>query len=289
MDQSINNGIRDNLVQQEESSSSNTKRKLYLFLYLLLIIFTLIIVALTLFFIMLKHDADSKSLSANPDEAIRAVCRLPNLSQNPHSCFNSMATLYYTRNLSASWTPKDKINPSQILILSLYASINDLINLSTAPEKMMSQPESLDTRTVEALKECKEIFNYSISQLTGSLEILGVDPDEEILKTKRVQLQVLVGEAMTQVVKCTFFLEKSQSRAVKEIRARNYMALQKVMNSRGIVENVDKIMQEFYPGILSTLGTLIFYIWTDNSFLFFVGCIQLVMFYQLVARVFFSF
>ncbi|XP_055826284.1 pectinesterase 1-like [Solanum dulcamara] len=248
MDESISN--KERLVQ-DEKSSSRTKRKLRMIICLLAL-FTLIIVAIISVSIILKHETESKSLSFYPTNAITLVCDL--ISEYPDSCYDSIAALHYAQIPS-----RDKINPSRIFILSLYASRIELDNVASSIEKAISEVHMIDTKTVGVLRNCQGMIEFALKQLNESETSLGIDPDEKILAINKVvwDLQRWIGEAMGQVQRCYDLLEKIPSTVRAEIREKSYEAQQNMKNSRGILQNMDDIFDLFYPRIGTALGSLV--------------------------------
>ncbi|XP_019267663.1 PREDICTED: uncharacterized protein LOC109244950 [Nicotiana attenuata] len=287
MDKPTNNSLNEGLLHvQNQPSSSRFKRKLRSVL-LLAILFTLIIVTIVSLLTIFKHKIESKSLSNYPLDAIQTVCWLPNLSENPDSCVNSIASFYYADvNPPPLWLNRDRINPSQILMLSLHASMNELFDLSSsAPETIVLHSNKPKTKSL--LKECQGMFKFSLIQLNESLKSLGDDPDEKILATNKLvwDLQSWIGEAQGQVERCIDWLEMTESTVAAEMKRRTRMCQQYMRNSRGILKNVDEIFDIFYPGTGSVFGSLILeffqydlYVWflfLQYLFLFFLFCLIL--------------
>ncbi|KAK4350517.1 hypothetical protein RND71_029830 [Anisodus tanguticus] len=256
MDESINNKYKESLLQ-DEKSSSRTKRKLRLIICLLTL-FTLIIAAIISTSIILKQKIESKSLSYYPTNAITSVCDL--ISEGSYSCFDSIATLYYSyesQSPISSWLNRDKINPSRVFILSLYASRIKLENVALSLEKTISEEHMSKSETVGILRNCKGMIKFSLKQLNESEISLGIDPDEKILEINKVvwDLQRWIGEAMGQVQRCVDSLEEIPSTV--EIREQSYVVQNYMRNSREILRKVDDIFDLFYPRIGSALGSLV--------------------------------
>ncbi|KAH0690382.1 hypothetical protein KY290_018616 [Solanum tuberosum] len=198
----------------DEKSSSRSKRKLRLIICLLAL-FIPIIVAVISASIILEQQTESNSLSFFPRNAI-----------------------------------------TSIFILSLYASRIELENVATSIEKAISEVDMINPETVGVLRNCQGMIEFSLKKLNESEMSLGIDPDEKIFAINKVvwDLQLLIGEAMGQVQRCYDLLEKIPSTTIRdEIRRKSYEALQKMKNSRGILQNMDEILDLFYPRIGTTL------------------------------------
>ncbi|XP_059303939.1 uncharacterized protein LOC132055929 [Lycium ferocissimum] len=256
MDESISN--KESLLQ--DKSSSRTKRKLRLIICLLTL-FSLIIAAIISASIIFKQNTESKSLSFNPTNAITSVCDL--ISEDPlvNSCYGSIATLYYSYDGESpilSWSNRNKINPSQVFILSLFAARIQLQNVVFSHEKTISEVHT-KPEIIGVLRNCQGMIKFSLKKLNESEMSLGIDPDEKILANNKVvwDLQRRIGEAMSQVQRCIDLLNEIPSTLTVEIRERSYAAQENMRNSRGILRNVDDIFDLFYPTIGSVLGSLV--------------------------------
>lgn len=254
MDESMSNKER---LLQDEKSSSRSKRKLR-FIICLLALFTLIIVAIIYASIILKHKTESKSLSFYSPNAITSVCDL--ISGDPDSCFDSIAALHHDQISSLLRSKnRDKINPSRIFILSLYASRIKLEDVASSIEKAISEVHMYDPKTVGVLRNCQGMIEFSLKQLNESEVSLGIVPDEKILSINKVvwDLQRWIDVAMGQVQKCYDLLETIPSTIRAEIREKSYEAQQNMKNSRGILQNIDDIFYLFYPRVGTALGSLV--------------------------------
>lgn len=254
MDELMSNKER---LLQDEKSSSRTKRKLR-FIICLLTLFTLIIAAIIYASIILKHETESKSLSFYPINAITSVHDL--VSRDPYSCFDSIAAVHDAQLPSLLWSKdRDKMNPSRIFILSLYASRIELEKVASSIKKAISEVHMNNPKSVGVLRNCQGMMEFSLKQLNESEVSLGMDPDEKILRVNKVvwDLQRWIGEAMGQVQRCCDLLETIPSTVSEEIREKSYEAQQNMKNSRGILRNMDSIFDLFYPRIGTALGSLV--------------------------------
>uniref|UniRef100_M1BJI9 Uncharacterized protein n=1 Tax=Solanum tuberosum TaxID=4113 RepID=M1BJI9_SOLTU len=118
---------------QDKKSSSRSKRKLRLIICLLAL-FIPIIVAVISASIILKQQTESQGTLLHQSVI------------SSDSCFDTIATLHFAQILS-----RDKINPSQIFILSLYASRIELENVATSIEKAISEVDMINPESVGEL------------------------------------------------------------------------------------------------------------------------------------------
>ncbi|XP_004236206.2 pectinesterase 1-like [Solanum lycopersicum] len=267
---------------KDEKSSSRSKRKLQL-IVCLLALFIPIIVAVICASIILKQQTESNSLSFFPTNAITSVCDL--ISGDPDSCFDSIATLH-----SAQIPSRHEINPSQIFILSLYASRIELENVVTSIEKSISEVAMIKLESVGVLRNCQGMIEFSLKKLNESEMSLGIDPAEKTLAINKVvwDLQLWIGEAMGNVQGCYDLLEKIPSTTVRaEIRRKSYEALQKMKNSRGILQNMDEILDLFYPRIGTALVSLAWeYDYGRTVWLFCFEYLLLIFLFCLLLRIY---
>ncbi|TMX01420.1 hypothetical protein EJD97_024552 [Solanum chilense] len=267
---------------KDVKSSSRTKRKLQL-IVCLLALFIPIIVAVICASIMLKRQTESNSLSFFPTNAITSVCDL--ISEDPDSCFDSIATLH-----SAQIPSRHEINPSQIFILSLYASRIELENVVTSIEKSISEVAMIKLESVGVLRNCRGMIEFSLKKLNESEMSLGIDPAEKTLAINKVvwDLQLWIGEAMGKVQGCYDLLEKIPSKTVRaEIRRKSYEALQKMKNSRGILQNMDEILDLFYPRIGTALVSFAWeYDYGRTVWLFCLEYLLLIFLFCLLLRIY---
>ncbi|WMV21457.1 hypothetical protein MTR67_014842 [Solanum verrucosum] len=223
---------------QDEKSSSRSKRKLRLIICLLALFIPIIVAVISASIILKTTNRVQGTL-------------LHQSVISSDSCFDTIATLHFAQIPS-----RDKINPSQIFILLLYASRIELENVATSIEKAISEVDMINPETVGVLRNCQGMIEFSLKKLNESEVSLGIDPDEKILAINKVvwDLQLLIGEAMGQVQRCYDLLEKIPSTTIRaEIRRKSYEALQNMKNSRGILQNMDEILDLFYPRIGTAL------------------------------------
>ncbi|PIN03346.1 Pectinesterase [Handroanthus impetiginosus] len=256
-----------------ENQASRKKTKQFFILFFI-IFFTLIIFAIISAFTVLKHHAESRSLSANPMLAFRSAC---DVTYNYRTCIRSLSSLQNHTH---------KIHPSDILGLSIRSVFHEFSTISTLPQELASK---IDNNNIKpALIDCQNLLIDSLNQLNRSQNVEIIDYDEEMVK----DLRNLMAQVKNNTGRCLDGLDGAAAAAVpqqiftmKKVKMRIQKAEIYVLNSLEILEKKSEIDEMFDPNFRSILGS--FMLQTVGVF-----CLQyLVMvwlFCVLIMRVFLS-
>ncbi|XP_019166916.1 PREDICTED: uncharacterized protein LOC109162687 [Ipomoea nil] len=259
MEDSFSKTSKQPILQTQSSSRNRAKLQLT---FSLLIFFSLIIASIICVFNVLKHHAQSQSLSHNPENAIHSVC---SFTSDPYFCYDVVYV--------SSSTP-DGINPTRIFSTSLLSSLGYLSELVDLPKSMIS---GLDPETRFVLRECEFMFVFAQSQLNESVARLHMGENSEYGKMLGVDklvwdLQSFISEAQGQVKRCTKWLESTKSPMDPRIEVNTEMAERVMTICQEMLANRKDILDLFYPRISSVVGSLVLN--SEYDFSVFLFCSQ---------------
>lgn len=194
------------------------------------LLLTLTLAALIL---ALVHESTTEPPDS-PAESLTAVC---SVTPHPTLCFNSI-----NNNNDSSLALTD---PELIFALSLKVSFNELKNLASLPQTLISKTN--DARSESALGDCGSLFSDAAGQLGDSVKAVEVGPGEKVLDEVKIgDLNAWISAAMTCEETCLDGLEEVGSTVVGEVRERVQRSKEYLSNSLAILANIQTLLHKFH-------------------------------------------
>ncbi|CAH9121003.1 unnamed protein product [Cuscuta epithymum] len=231
------------LVDPEEDQASFTKlraarkRRLATAISVAAVFVTLIVGAV--FVALIHHEnhshqsspSSSLPVSSTSTGFLSTVCAV---TQHPHSCFDSMSP----------FPSPPKPSPEHFLNVSLWISINELVNLTSLPKSLISKVN--DRGGQSALQDCESLFNNALSQLNESAALINADRGEIVLAPTEIgNMRTWISAGMTDEDTCTDGLEEMQSTVTDEVKAMVQRSNEYMSNTLAIVSNLQSLHEKF--------------------------------------------
>nr|GFA07751.1 putative pectinesterase/pectinesterase inhibitor 26 [Tanacetum cinerariifolium] len=201
-----------------------------------LTIFTVIIGA-----ILAAGAYDTRSNESQPDNthlsalkasrSIKAVCAV---THNPETCVNDLTSLD-SKNMY--------YDPELIFNLTLSRALTELVNISSLPKTLISK--STDLRAGSALRDCVNLFDDAVSQLSQSIESMKIVGDKILDEEKVGDIKTWISGAMSDQETCTDGLEEMGSSDLEEVKMKMRLSSEFMSDCLAILNNLDKILKEF--------------------------------------------
>ncbi|CAK8565412.1 unnamed protein product [Lathyrus sativus] len=186
-----------------------------------IIITTTLFITLTLCFTLFFHHTESHT-PLNSTDSIRSIC---NVTRFPDSCFIALSP--YSQNLT---------NPTSILKLSIFASIDELTKLKLASSLKANSNE-------RAFDDCKDLIDDAVSRLNESVSAV---PDGAVTLTdvKIKDIQTWVSAALTEQQTCVDELEEVglSLETVEKVKKMMQKSNEYTSNSLAIVAHINNLL-----------------------------------------------
>ncbi|MFS7939761.1 putative pectinesterase [Helianthus anomalus] len=220
----------DTTAVHRQSPSPNRRKTLTIAVTVALLLFA-IIIAVTIAATTIHHrrTKPSQSPSLKSSESIKTVCAV---TQHPDTCFTDVVSVNSGNNA---------VNPVVIFNLTLQLAVTELTNVSSLPKTLISN--SNDLRTGSALRDCANLFDDAVSQLSRSVESMR---GESVLTVEKVgDLKTWISAAMTDQETCVDGLEEMGSTAVDEVKMKVQRSRVCMSNSLAILSHMEEILEKF--------------------------------------------
>ncbi|KAF5807193.1 putative pectinesterase [Helianthus annuus] len=224
----------DTTAVHRQSPSPNRRKTLTIAVTVTLLLFAIIIAvtiaaATTAHHQHTKQSQPSQSPSLKSSESIKTVCAV---TQHPDTCFTDVVSVN---------SGNKAVDPVVIFNLTLQLAVTELTNVSSLPKTLISN--SNDLRTGSALRDCANLFDDAVSQLSRSVESMR---GESVLTVEKVgDLKTWISAAMTDQETCVDGLEEMGSTAVDEVKMKVQRSSVCMSNSLAILGHMDEILEKF--------------------------------------------
>ncbi|KAL5698592.1 pectinesterase [Ranunculus cassubicifolius] len=178
------------------------------------------------------EEGSSQSTQTSTAESIKAVC---SVTQYPESCLAS---------LSSSVNGSTKLNPEQLIKLSMDIALQELSKLSVVPDTLISR--TTDPYTKKALVNCKYLFQDSVDQLNASIASMDVGSVNLLLSATKIDdLKTWISTAITNQETCLDGLDESEKKIfVEEMKKVMQNSSEFTSNSLAIVTKIMKVLKD---------------------------------------------
>ncbi|KAJ0751163.1 putative pectinesterase [Helianthus annuus] len=220
----------DTTAVHQQSPSPNRRKTLTTAVTVTLLLFAIIIaVTIAATTVHQRRTKPSQSPSLKSSESIKTVCAV---TQHPDTCFTDVVSVNSGNNA---------VDPVAIFNLTLQLAVTELTNVSSLPKTLISK--SNDLRTGSALRDCANLFDDAVSQLSRSVESMR---GESVLTVEKVgDLKTWISAAMTDQETCVDGLEEMGSTAVDEVKMKVQRSSVCMSNSLAILGHMDEILEKF--------------------------------------------
>ncbi|KAK9149281.1 hypothetical protein Scep_008038 [Stephania cephalantha] len=195
-----------------------------------LVLLTTLIIASIIGYACLSDESEDTRENENPnsastwssDQILKSLC---NATQHPNSCLSSLA------NSHAS-------DPVELFKLSLKVSLEELLNVSSVPKRMMAKANG--GKGVEtALRDCEGLIGDAIDGVNKSIECFVGVGEEGLSESKVNDVRTWLSAALTDQQTCLDGLEEVGSGGVgDEMKVAMKDSVEFVSNSLAIVARI---------------------------------------------------
>ncbi|OVA03699.1 Pectinesterase [Macleaya cordata] len=219
---------------EERAFRQKTRRRMIIITVSVIVLVTVIIGAVVGTLVHKNNTESSKPSSrTTPAESIKAVC---SVTEYPKSCFTSLSSM----------ESSNKADPEELFILSLQATINELIKLSALPDKLISKVKGVNESVKAALLDCNTLFEEAIDELNSTISSMKVGPGENLLSTAKINdIKTWLSSAITDQETCLEGLIEMNSTLVDEVKTAMKNSTEFTSNSLAIVSKILTILDQF--------------------------------------------
>ncbi|KAK8550371.1 hypothetical protein V6N12_039084 [Hibiscus sabdariffa] len=226
----------------EEQAYRRRTRKRCIIIGLSTIVLIAIIIGAVIGMLFPSKNSKSKEDPATySSESITAIC---NVTRYPDSCGSSITSL----KISSNDTDPNP-GPSKIFTLSMEVALDELMRLSSLPQKIISSHVNIDSRLHAALDSCGDLLDDAAEYINESLSTMQTGQGETtVLSTGKINdIRTWLSSAITYQETCLDGLtEASNNTAIlQEVELAMRNSTEFSSNSLAIASHIMTILSQF--------------------------------------------
>ncbi|XP_022731093.1 pectinesterase 3-like [Durio zibethinus] len=226
---------------EEQAYRKKTRKRIIIIGLSIVILIAIIIAAVLGTLLPVKKSKSLENQATYTAETINAMC---NVTRYPDSCDSSIAAL---RSSSNDTNPNP--GPAEIFTLSMKVALNELIRLSSLPQKIISSYVNSDPLVRGALDNCETLFKDAVEYINESISSVQVGQGEKmLLSTAKINdIMTWLSSAITNQETCLDgLIEAANHTAIpQELEYAMRNSTEFSSNSLAIASHIKIILQRF--------------------------------------------
>ncbi|KAK6273759.1 hypothetical protein POUND7_010842 [Theobroma cacao] len=230
---------------EEQAYRKKTRKRMIIITLSTIILIAIVIGAVLGILFPVKSSKSQENPANYTAENIDAICIM---TRYPDSCDSSIASL---RSSSNDTDPSP--SPGKIFTLSMQVARDELIRLSSLPQKIISSNVTSDPLVRGALDNCETLFKDAVEYINDSIASMQVGQAEKIvlLKAKINDIRTWLSSAITNQETCLDGLIEAANHTFipQEVEYAMRNSTEFSSNSLAIASNLMTILHHFQVSV----------------------------------------